>query len=140
MKDDKRRMLMEHALSLKNEHTFSTALVHGDFAPWNIKMIASGRSILVDWEDAETEGAPLYDICHFFLIQSFLFKTRWSLQGMLENRHVKKYIKLLGIDLETAGQLATYYHIHRILSLMGKNEMEGYGEYLFDNLISRRVP
>jgi hypothetical protein len=41
-----------------------TALVHGDFAPWNVVGHRSGVAAY-DWEDATQEGAPFWDLWHF---------------------------------------------------------------------------
>jgi hypothetical protein len=48
-------------------------LVHGDFAPWNIKVLPGGACTLIDWEMAREHGLPLYDLCHFYYMQSRLF-------------------------------------------------------------------
>ena len=41
-------------------------LVHGDFAPWNLKKQCDGTISAIDWEAADWSGFPLWDLCHFF--------------------------------------------------------------------------
>ena len=49
---------------------------HGDFAPWNIRQVADGRMVLLDWEEARRDGMPLGDAFHFLHMQDFLFGKR----------------------------------------------------------------
>ena len=39
-------------------------ICHGDFAPWNIKLV-NGRLFLFDWEYSTLEAPPGYDLLHF---------------------------------------------------------------------------
>lgn len=45
-----------------------TCLIHGDFAPWNMRL-SDGQLYVFDWEYAEPGGNPLQDFLHFHLIQ-----------------------------------------------------------------------
>ena len=47
--------------------------IHGDFAPWNIKLQADGSAALVDWEDSRPRGLPLHDAYHFVHQTRYLF-------------------------------------------------------------------
>lgn len=38
---------------------------HGDPGPWNILITEDGRTAFLDWEAAEPEGMPLWDLFHF---------------------------------------------------------------------------
>lgn len=58
---------------LDDEAEIPTALVHGDFAPWNIKERPGGACTLIDWEMARHNGLALYDLCHFYYMQARLF-------------------------------------------------------------------
>lgn len=42
------------------------ALMHGDFAPWNVK-VANGRWTVLDWERGDRAGVPGWDWLHFVL-------------------------------------------------------------------------
>jgi hypothetical protein len=50
---------------------FHPALVHGDFAPWNIKAAGDHWTVL-DWERGELEGVPAWDWFHFELQHALL--------------------------------------------------------------------
>jgi len=56
------------------------AIYHGDFAPWNIKVIADGW-LALDWERGETEGVPGWDWFHF-VIQHALLVRRESVERL----------------------------------------------------------
>jgi len=51
------------------------ARVHGDFAPWNIKL-HEGSAALVDWEEYRPRGLPLHDAYHFVHLTRYLFGRR----------------------------------------------------------------
>jgi hypothetical protein len=38
---------------------------HGDPGPWNLMVTREGRPAFLDWEAADPEGVPLWDIFHF---------------------------------------------------------------------------
>jgi hypothetical protein len=42
---------------------------HGDCAPWNVLQTRSGWA-LIDWEDADENGSPFFDLFHFFVQSS----------------------------------------------------------------------
>jgi Phosphotransferase enzyme family len=46
-------------------------IVHGDFAPWNISLLAENITVF-DWEYAQEEASPLHDYFHFHCIQRAL--------------------------------------------------------------------
>lgn len=47
--------------------------IHGDFAPWNIRLSLGGAAALVDWEAARPYGLPLHDAFHFAHMTRSLF-------------------------------------------------------------------
>jgi thymidylate kinase len=51
-------------------------LCHGDFAPWNARLL-KGRLFLFDWEYADWEGPPGWDLFHF-LVQTLWLLNEWS--------------------------------------------------------------
>jgi hypothetical protein len=59
-----------------------TALVHGDFAPWNVTPDDSGMAAY-DWEDALLDGVPFWDLWHF-VVQSTALLNRWSPENLVE--------------------------------------------------------
>jgi len=59
------------------------ALIHGDFAPWNIKVQPDGRWIMVDWERGDLAGLPGWDWLHFVL-QPAILVAHDTTRGLLE--------------------------------------------------------
>lgn len=53
------------------DHKFRFGYVHRDFVPWNMKIIKNILYVF-DWEYAEKEYIPLYDLFHF-LVQTHIF-------------------------------------------------------------------
>jgi hypothetical protein len=51
-------------------------IVHGDFAPWNLRQ-SGGRISAFDWEYAQLDGLPLIDETHFRLQVGYLLH-HWS--------------------------------------------------------------
>ena len=52
-----------------------TVWIHGDFAPWNLKISDDESLFAVDWEDASPLGLPCYDLTYFQLqVQHLLGK------------------------------------------------------------------
>lgn len=60
----------------------SPALFHGDFAPWNIKVIGGNWTVL-DWERGELVGLPLWDWLHF-VIQPMVLVERADTASILK--------------------------------------------------------
>jgi hypothetical protein len=52
---------------------FHPALMHGDCAPWNVK-VADGRWTLLDWERGELTGVPGWDWFHFVMQPAVLVR------------------------------------------------------------------
>lgn len=54
-----------------SERLVISHLVHGDFAPWNIKTDTQSFYV-VDWEDCDLSGLALFDLFHFIYRQASL--------------------------------------------------------------------
>ncbi len=68
--------LMTSALeSMDDASELPAARLHGDFAPWNIKLHDSSAA-LIDWEDSQPRGLPLHDAYHFVHMARCLFGRR----------------------------------------------------------------
>ena len=52
--------------------TMPLSLCHRDFAPWNTR-VGPGGLFVFDWDGAQDETIPLYDLFHFQAIQAALF-------------------------------------------------------------------
>ncbi len=49
-----------------------TAIQHGDFTPWNIRVSADGVWAILDWERGDLKGMPGWDWFHFVIQSSIL--------------------------------------------------------------------
>ncbi len=49
-------------------------LQHGDPGPWNLCVRADGRVVFLDWEAAEEQGMPLWDL--FYFLRSYVLLGR----------------------------------------------------------------
>jgi len=49
----------------ETEQPFPLVFQHGDPGPWNMLVAPDGRIALLDWESAETQGMPLWDLFYF---------------------------------------------------------------------------
>ncbi|OIQ71385.1 hypothetical protein GALL_469990 [mine drainage metagenome] len=80
--EEKLRLLWLDSLaeidSLIGRAVLPTCIIHGDFAPWNLRQI-DGELFLFDWEFTEEVGNPLLDFLHFHLIPLAL--QRWPLRA-----------------------------------------------------------
>ena len=66
--------LVANALGeVADDSQLPAARIHGDFAPWNIKLQPDGVAVLVDWEEARERGLPLHDAYHFVHMNQYLF-------------------------------------------------------------------
>jgi len=77
--------------------TVPAVWVHGDFAPWNLKLRQEGTIAAVDWEHAFPNGLPLFDLVYFGSIQAFLFGERRIVSASMEPL-LRRYLDRLGID------------------------------------------
>ena len=60
-----------------------TTAVHGDFAPWNIKVLRGGEILVLDWELCREGGAAGWDWVHY-LVQTYLLVKKLSPVEVLE--------------------------------------------------------
>jgi hypothetical protein len=59
-------------------------IIHGDFAPWNIRLQPGGKTIGVyDWEYGQLDGLPLIDDTHF-LLQNGLLLNDWPVERAVQ--------------------------------------------------------
>jgi SAM-dependent methyltransferase len=49
----------------ETEGPFPLVFQHGDPGPWNMLVAPDGRVALLDWESAEPQGMPLWDLLYF---------------------------------------------------------------------------
>jgi len=77
---------------------------HGDFTPWNIKIVEEGILRAFDWENASRKGLPLFDFIFFHSVQKFFFgvKTLFP-KGMA--CHLESYMDKLRIPRAKAKKI-----------------------------------
>ncbi len=76
---DAHRQLLEEGLfeaeSALASRALPACLLHGDFAPWNVRLTPE-RVFVFDWEYAQARGNPLQDFLHFHLMPRVLQARR----------------------------------------------------------------
>lgn len=83
---------------LDRDETLPAVLVHGDFAPWNIRELPDGACTLIDWEMARRQSLPLHDLCHFYFMQARLFTPETLFyRELLANDAWRIYMRGLGL-------------------------------------------
>jgi hypothetical protein len=108
---DQNASVVDSALALLDQElNVPTALVHGDFAPWNIRELADGAITLIDWESANREGLPLHDLCHFIYMQTRLFTPREPFySSFLRDGSWRTYCQRRGLSLHLLAPLVAAY-------------------------------
>lgn len=60
------RFLSEQIDTLRGQSgEFPLVLQHGDPGTWNVLVTPGGQPVFLDWESAEPDGVPLWDLLHF---------------------------------------------------------------------------
>jgi hypothetical protein len=104
-----------------------TVFMHGDAAAWNVLLRPDGRVAFLDWEAADADGMPLWDLFHFarsHVIAGAGFGRLARRPGALlrtiagdelTRSAVAAYIGRLGIDPRLVAPLMTLCWAHRAL-------------------------
>jgi len=97
----------------------SGAIVHGDFAPWNVRVSPSGDWMALDWERGDVNGPPAWDWYHYVLQKSVLVQRQpvaslaCSIESLLTSKEFKAYAQAAGIiGLERA--LVLFYLVYQV--------------------------
>ena len=126
-----------------------TTLYHGDFAPWNIRVINSRNLRAFDWERAQLHGLPAWDWFHF-VVQTSILARRHSIaraaaevEELLASPRFEKYMAATGIQSLAKPLLLAYVLHHRwvVNPLDGRDQMEQLYELLSErwNLAPRKA-
>jgi hypothetical protein len=98
---------------------FHSAIHHGDFVPWNIKISPAGEWTVLDWERGELVAIPGWDWFHY-VIQSGILVGHLSAPGLiqrveslLDSEAFKQYAVRAGIQ-GCERELVTAYLLHVI--------------------------
>lgn len=98
----------EHLICQTGERAdfrFHPTLFHGDFAPWNIKVLGrAGAWVVIDWERGEQVGFPAWDWFHY-VIQSAILVERLDegrafrrVESLLADPIFRRYAGRAGIN------------------------------------------
>jgi len=129
---EQKQLLIKAIESIENNIDIPLVLVHGDFAPWNIKKSTDHKLLIMDWEDSSFNGLPLWDLCHFYIIQEYLFNDIKSFQLMRSCKLIHYYVESIGITHLSKSMLYILYCLYQILD--GKNVSEKYKGFLFHKI------
>ena len=110
---------LQCALTGKNVRT---TLYHGDFAPWNLRVVNSRNLQAFDWERGDRHGVPGWDWFHF-TIQTAILAKRYSaeraaaeVEQLIHSARFKKYAAAAGIsDIIEPLLLAYLLHQHWVI-------------------------
>ena len=115
------RESFEGHLAPLSEMEVPMTIIHGDFAPWNLRM-HDGRISAFDWEYAELDGLPLIDETHFILQVGYLI-DKWDVAAAKKALQAMADRKPIGLDGAQVRALQAMYLIDNITRLLA----EGYG-------------
>jgi hypothetical protein len=124
-KDDETFRKMD---SLVGDQVVRPVLMHGDFAPWNIKVGKGGHWIAIDWEHGQFPGVPSWDWFHYIVQTSILVRhdspheTLLRLQQLFALSTFKSYAKEAGITDGILGILVGYLLHNKMHGLSGDAE------------------
>jgi hypothetical protein len=114
--------IWDDVLPVLREFDVPITIVHGDFAPWNLRL-DKGRLGAFDWEYGEPHGLPLMDEIHYRLQCGWLLDEWGTLQGfkcLLELMEQHPY----GLQAGCVEAIAKVYLLDALARLLG----EGYDE------------
>ena len=84
--------------------TVHTTLYHGDFTPWNVRVVSSRNLQAFDWERGSVNGIPGWDWFHF-TVQTAILARRYSteraaaeVEELIHSMRFKKYAAAAGIN------------------------------------------
>lgn len=86
----------------RSRAAFPLVFQHGDPGTWNVMVTERGNAVFLDWEAAEPQGMPLWDL--FYFVRSFGISvarkagTRDSLKGFMQQFMAESTLTPLLID------------------------------------------
>jgi hypothetical protein len=106
-------------------------LMHGDFAPWNVRVGPHGTWTAFDWERGEFPGVPAWDWFHYVIQTSILVRkespknTLLRLQSLLASEEFQTYAALTGIRSHESSLLIAYLlHARQLRQTEGAPQLE----------------
>ena len=125
--------------AISSENCIYFVFTHGDFAPWNIKQIQNNEFQVIDWEDAKSDGLPLWDLCHFTFIQAHLFNEFQLVNKFItaitcEGSLIERYLTKKNIELVDSKQFVLLYILYSVLN---KNTSPEYKVFLIEKVLPK---
>lgn len=121
--------------SLANQVVLSPVM-HGDFAPWNIKMTEQGDVKVLDWESADPSGMPGWDVIHYQVQRMCLVDSKSPKEVIALCREfllsdvMKDYLSKAGLRGHEEALLGSYlYYTGRVQSYPREDLIEAWGRY-----------
>lgn len=96
-----------------------TTLYHGDFAPWNVRVVNSRNLQTFDWERGSRQGIPGWDWFHFTIQTAILARHHSAeraaaeVEQMFHSPRFQKYAAAAGIS-DQVQPLVLAYLLHHI--------------------------
>jgi len=113
---------LNRVLPILRSFDVPVTIVHGDFAPWNLR-IHDGAVSAFDWEYAELQGLPLVDEIHYQL-QVGMMLENWSISQASAFLSAWAVGRPLGLQAAQANAIAIVY----LLDALARLEGEGYDD------------
>ncbi len=111
---------LEQITPTLEQTTVTSTIVHGDFAPWNLRS-HHGQISAFDWEYGELDGLPLVDETHFILQLGFQMEN-WTPQQAQQRLCEFAAARPLGLEPAQVSAIHAAYLLDQIVRLLG----EGY--------------
>jgi hypothetical protein len=112
--------ICERVLGELREFEVPMTIIHGDFAPWNLR-IHNGKIGAFDWEYGEIHGLPLMDEIHYLLQCGWLLE-QWTTQQALDCLDNLGKQRPLGLEPRQVETICTVYLLDTLARLLA----EGY--------------
>ncbi len=105
------------------QRTIPRCLLHGDFAPWNLRVTSENTWMALDWEYGELTGVPGWDWLHFLVLSARLLgkmsdeEVRGLLHQEMRTREFQDYLEKVGLrgceDMIVSSYFEYLEHIFR---------------------------
>jgi hypothetical protein len=112
--------ICQRVLAALREFDVPLTIVHGDFAPWNLRL-HDGRISAFDWEYGEPHGLPLMDEIHYRLQTGWLLE-HWGTPQAVAWLEQFAWTHPLGLNPRQVTAIAITYLLDALARLLG----EGY--------------
>jgi Phosphotransferase enzyme family len=113
---------LHDVLPVLDEMQIPATIVHGDFAPWNLRE-HDGQIAAFDWEYAEVDGLPLIDETHYRIQVGYLLE-KWNIPQAVASLGRVHLENDLSLTAKQVRALQVVYLIDNLTRLFG----EGYDE------------